>query len=370
MPARMRSTNGVTLRRIAQRAGCAVSVVSTVLNGARGNTGVSDDLRRRVQRCAEELDYEANYHARALRVGRAATIGLVYQPGDGSALHERFFTPLMAGVEQAVRAAGSDLLVVGPSGDEAELDRGLHYCRQGRVDALVAPGLVYSARMQWLDSWDAPIAVALSQVPTRHPLVVIDERPGIAEAVRHLASMGHRELLWIGLATDGEERDHDRAATLRAEAEAAGLRVRRAAVDLPSDCPDEIEAWLEVAEAGALRLLDGSPLPTAIVAYNELVASGACAALAGRGLRVPRDVSVVGFDDITACVASPPMTVVSLGLRQVGATAAALALEMAGDPDARRRLAGQSVAVPTRLVVRRSTGPARTAGASEAGRRP
>jgi len=358
MAAPFRSGSSVTLRRIAERAGCSVSVVSTVLNGARGNTGVSAALRERIERCATELGYEANYHARVLRAGRTATIGLVYRPGEGSALHDRFFAPLLSGVEQRVRDAGSDLLVVGPSREESELERGLRYHRQGRVEALVVPGPIYAPQMDWLETLDAPIALALAAGPTRHAFVRIEERSGIAEAVRHLRDLAHREVVWLGVGTDGVECDPRRAAMLCEEAHAVGLVVRPAIAELPADSQSEIATWIDAGEQATRRLLAAGPPPTAVVAYNELVAVGVCAALAARGLRVPANVSVVGFDDITACVAWPPMTVVSLCLREVGAAAAELALAMAEGPGAYRRLREAPVDVPTRLVVRRSTAPA------------
>jgi LacI family transcriptional regulator len=346
-----------TLKQIAQRAGCAVSAVSTVLNGARGSTGVSAAVRQRIEQCAQELGYEANYHAQALRAGRAATIGLLLGPGAGPTVHARFFAPIMAGVEAGVRQAGSDLLLVGPSEAESELERGLRYCRQGRIDALVVPGLVYHGQMERIARADAPIAVALAQAPPGHPTVSIAEEPGIRQAMEHVAERRHREVIWLDLTVAGAERTPDRAAGVQALAATAGLACRT--VTIPIGNPDkllEIAGWVDAAHACFSAHLQAEAPPTAVIAYNELCALGAYAALAEAGLRVPEDVSVIGFDDITADVALPPMTVVSLQLREVGLAAAALALALASGAGAWQRLAGQIVSVPAQLVVRSSTG--------------
>lgn len=355
--AQPRSPVVTTLRQVAQRAGCAVSAVSTVLNGARGSTGVSAAVRQRIEQCAQELGYEANYHAQALRAGRAATIGLLLGPGDGATVHARFFAPIMAGVEAGVRQAGSDLLLVGPSETESELDRGLRYCRQGRVDALVIPGLVYHGQLERIARAAAPIAVALAQAPPGHPMVSIAEGAGVRQAMEHLAEWEHREVVWLGLSVAGAERSPDRAALVQALAATTGLACRT--VTIPIGGPDElleIAGWVDAAHARFAAHLQAEGPPSAVIAYNELCALGVYAALAEARLRVPEDVSVIGFDDITANVALPPMTVVSLQLREVGLAAADLALELASGPGARPRLAGRDLPVPTQLVVRRSTG--------------
>lgn len=358
-----RRSGGVTLRQIAQQAGCAVSAVSTVLNGARGTTGVSAEVQQRIRQCAEELGYEANYHARALRAGRASTIGLLLGPGNDAAVHTRFFAPIMAGVEAGVRQAGSDLLIVGPSAGESELDRGLRYCRQGRVDALVVPGLMYQGQWERIAQAVVPIAVALANAPPGHPVVRISEKPGVGEALRHLADLGHREVLWLNLTVNGVDHSPDRSSAVRDLARGAGMTCRTVAASVAS--PDDLldlPGWVDTARARVAADLRTRRPPTAVLAYNELCALGVYAALADAGLRVPGDVSVIGFDDITASVALPPMTVVSLRLRDVGLTAAALALELASDPGARQRLTGSESLVPTRLVVRDSTGPAPAEG--------
>jgi len=106
------------------------------------------------------------------------------------------------------------------------------------------------------------------------------------------------------------------------------------------------------------RIEQLAEMTVGVIAFSELVALGVYGALAEVGLRVPGDVSVLGFDDITADVAVPPMTAANLRLREAGQQAARLALEMAADPEALRRLAGCEVPIPAQLVARESTGPA------------
>jgi DNA-binding LacI/PurR family transcriptional regulator len=175
--------------------------------------------------------------------------------------------------------------------------------------------------------------------------------------MEHVAERRHREVIWLDLTVAGAERTPDRAAGVQALAATAGLACRT--VTIPIGNPDkllEIAGWVDAAHACFSAHLQAEAPPTAVIAYNELCALGAYAALAEAGLRVPEDVSVIGFDDITADVALPPMTVVSLQLREVGLAAAALALALASGAGAWQRLAGQIVSVPAQLVVRSSTG--------------
>jgi LacI family transcriptional regulator len=352
--------SGVTLKQVAQRADCTVSVASTVLNSARGSTRVSTDLRERVERCAAELGYVGNYHAQALRVGRSYTVGLLFGTVEASLRHSRFFLSIMEGVDRQVRSQGSDLLLIGPSSSESDLERGLRYLQQGRIDALVIPGMIYAYWMPQVATLDSRIVVALPPDTANHPYVTVDLAPGIHEAIQHLAEQGHQRLLWIGPSAKDSDAAF-RESLVRTTAAESGLEVCSLRQSLTLENGEGTEAQIAAAHASIADYLlqtyfYNDALPTAIIAYNEILGIGVCAALAEAGLRVPDDLSVIAFDDIVADVVYPPMTVVSLRLQEIGAAAARLALEMAESASAAQPLPAP---LPARLIVRSSTAPPR-----------
>lgn len=339
------------LRDIAERAGCSVSVVSAVLNGARGNTGVGEPLRQQIQALAAELGYEPRFAAQALRTQRSDTIGLVVGSWFADRVSAGFWGPVLEGVDAAVRAAGRDLLIVGPAAGEDELDRGARYLRQGKVDALVVVGLMYGERVAALPP--GRVAVVYGEGRSGLAEVDLDEAPGILDLARHLSQEGHRGLLWVGLTVRGERQAAERWELLRAACAAERIRCHEHWLEVgPGESALPLEAGVAIWRRQLAEPLRGPRRWTAMVAYNERVALGVYAALADAGLRVPTDVAVAAFDDLRADAMLPPLTVVSLRLRALGEAAGRRALALAE---------GEAVPatgverLPAWLVVREST---------------
>jgi LacI family transcriptional regulator len=217
------------------------------------------------------------------------------------------------------------------------------------------------------DPPDLPIVVIQPRIETTLPVVEFDDEAAVRLLVRHLRELGHAELLWLGPLPAQLSRSSIREQAFMTEVWDAQLRGGSCRFDRnaerekhPDLDPDDL--LMTIAENALAQLLaeqgDGRRF-TAVVCYNDLVAIGACRALARRGLRVPQDVSVVGFDNAEAPFASPPLTTIDHKLPQMGRRAGELVLEMVtGGESVRHARRGYRDVLAPDLIVRASSGPA------------
>jgi DNA-binding LacI/PurR family transcriptional regulator len=333
-----------TIRDVARLAGVSIQTVSNVVNE---RPVTRPETRERVERAIRELGYERDAVARALRVRRTATLGLLLEDESRLALRDPLHGLLLTGMVERARQRDYSVtvLVTTPATTERTVER---IIRQRRVD-----GLVLSLQgaegerigfVERLASAEVPI-VAFEQ-RMRIPgvcTVAADNEGGARRACRHLTELGHRRLAFLtgGVRWPAPEL---RLAGVRAEAAGAGA---------------ELAAWrapeweVEAARATARPLLADDP-PTAVCAANDVLALGVVQAAEDVGLRVPDDLSVVGFDDFEfASFVRPALTTVRLDAVAMGEWAADALVDLAhgGDPV-------PDLLLPTRLVVRESTGPA------------
>lgn len=344
-----------TLADVAARAGVSAATVSRVLNG---NYPVAGHTRERVLRAVAELEYVVNGHARALAAATSDLVGVLVND-----VADPFFG-ILAGAAQTEIADGGKLAVVCNTGGspEAELTY-LTLLQRQRAAGVILTGSAVEG-----SSHSAAVAGKLSRLAADGTRIVLCGRPPLAATTRdeaertvttlafdnrggaerltgHLVDLGHRR---IGYAAGPAERTttrdrlegHRAALTARGLAEDSGRLVAHGTYDRPS------------GHRAALELLDRAPDLTAIVAANDTIALGVCAALRERGLRVPGDVSVAGFDDLPFSVdAAPALTTVRLPLRAAGARAGRLVMGRDAPPE------GGTATVPAELVVRLSTAP-------------
>lgn len=344
---------------VARLAGVSTATVSYVLNGlATERVPISEETRKRVLAAIEELGYEPDARAQALRSGQTKTIGLIIPD-----THNPHFWQAADGVEQELRAAGYHLLL-----SSADLDPGygediLKELSRRRIDGLI----LMSTFLFQAEGTQKVLAQLLKR---RFPIVRIGEHQTIdcivsnyetatREAMAHLFSLQHRRIgLIYGVRPPW---GHAGAADLPVDA-AGGLdrllpyqECLRAA-GLPVD-PELIVTCGTAVEDGyqaALQLLKLPMRPTALIALNDVLAIGALRAAADLGLRVPADLSVVGFDDIPlANYLTPRLTTSSKDMVRVGREAARLLLARIRDPERPH----QRVTIHARFIVRESTGP-------------
>jgi DNA-binding LacI/PurR family transcriptional regulator len=336
---------------VADHAGVSKSAAAAVLSGRAVERRLSAACIDKVHAAAKALGYRGNYHAKTLSTGRSSTIGLTVGASDTVILTHEYWAAIAGGIESAARQRGYDVLLAGGSSAEDALTHARELLDTGRIDALVIPRQLFTAIPSALLKHRRPSVVIGGENHEYSPCDVrLDPAPGITAAVSHLASLGHRSVLWIDQA-------HGRVASLpgRRAAFRAAMRTHRlkpSVMTIPEASSvlatlDEAVAWYRAELAKQVW----PPGVTAVCCYNDQMAVALQGLLAMRGLRVPEDVSVVGFDDAFAAVASvPALTTVSHRLSVIGATAVELAFQLL---DGKKAPAVRLV--PAQLVVRAST---------------
>ena len=329
------SNKSVTLEQVAAHAGVSPSTVSRILNGT---AVVSDDKKQAVAEAIRTLGFVPNPVARGLAGGRTLSIGVVTQ-----AIDSPFYGAALRGIEEQLGQAGYSPLFVSGHWNAAEEARCIEVLRSRRVDGII----VLTGRLS-----DAALRAVSRQLPvvvTGRSLKApglfslnFDNLTGARLATEHLLALGHRRIAFIGgdpVHPDALERER-------------GYRAAFAAVDLPVD-ESLITAGAYYEESGreaVERLLNAGRRFTAIFSANDQMAFGAALALHRRGLRVPQDVSMVGFDDLAASSYTiPPLSSVHQPMQELGRLAATAMLDL---------LAGRKpgVAMPApQLVSREST---------------
>ena len=332
----------VTLRDVAQRAGVSSRTVSNVVNGY---APVSEATRARVQQAVDELGYRPNVLARHLAAGRSGQIAVVVPYLDTP-----YFSELLQGIIRAARVQGYNVLIDQTDGD-AEHEK--LFLSRGSA-GLLFDGVIFS-----------PLGLAQADLSARDPslpLVVLGERVsdggfdhiGIddvtasREVTEHLIGLGRRRIAAIG---DQPYRTGE-AAQLRTRGfrlahERAGLPVHEElVVSTPRfNRPD--------GAAAMARLLDLAEPPDAVFCYSDLVALGAMRTLASRGLRVPEDIAVVGYDDIEdGRYANPSVTTISPDKKLIAEKAVERLIKRITSPTP---VPGLEIRAPHRLIVREST---------------
>jgi LacI family transcriptional regulator len=334
-----------TIRELARLSGVSVGTVSRALNGY---DDVNAQTRERIIALAREHDYTPTAAARTLVLQRSHVIGVFLDTGEGHPdLQHPFFHEVLVGIKDWVGAEGFDLLLFASErpgngyGDHSYLKR----CRHHNVDGAVLMGVdADDAELRRLLRSDLPcvgVDVAIEGVATAY--VMSDNVAGIHAAMRHLHELGHRRIATItGLIETKPGIDRLRG-------------YREACRDLGLAYRDEYVAYgdfyFDSGQAAAARLLACDEPPTGIVAASDMMAIGAYKAARERGVRVPEELSIVGFDDMQlAGHVQPPLTTVAQDKAGLGVAAARVLLcQIAGADTA------DHVTLPIELVERGST---------------
>ena len=333
------ATRALVMSDVAARAGVSHQTVSRVVNG---HPNVAPQTRERVERAIRELGYRPNTAARALVTGSTRTIGFVtvninqYGPAQ-----------TLVGLERAARAAGYSLsvTVLDEATADAMRDAVDRFVAQS-VDAVLALA-TYDDAVEALHHVHTPLPLVTVQSggALEEPAVGVDQLAGARLATRHLLDLGHRTVHHVTGPADSQEA-RDRIAGWRAELLHADADVPECLHgDWTPSSDHEAGRWL------AARRRAGEEI-TAVFVANDQMAMGLLAALHEEGLEAPRDVSVVGFDDLPeAPYLTPPLTTVRQDFAELGHRAVELVLA---------RLGGRELhpePVPPTLLVRASTGP-------------
>lgn len=340
-----------TIREVAKLSGVSVSTVSRVFNGYGD---VSAATKERVMATARSLDYAPSAAARTLVRRRSQLIGVVLFTGNEHPdIGHPFFQNVLVGLKHGIGSRGYDVLLFAteqPDSSSAGAHAYLRRARHHHVDGIVLMGVDHRDPevLRLLDADIPVIGVDLDVSGPRASYVSSDNVGGARIAVRHLYELGHRRIATIAGPEDTKP-GADRLLGFRAELQALGL-------ESPQGYEQAGDFYSESGEAATRALLALPEPPTAVFAAADLMAVGAIKAAREAGVDVPRDLAVVGFDDIQlASLLEPSLTTVrqdSVGLGQ--ATARAL-LEQIENPEA----TPAALTLPVELVVRTSSGGAR-----------
>ncbi|HEX4704286.1 MAG TPA: LacI family DNA-binding transcriptional regulator [Pseudonocardiaceae bacterium] len=330
-PARTRLTD------VAARAGVSVGTASKALSG----TGrMRPETRERVLDAADALGFSPNRHAQSLHTGRSWTVGLVTTDGIG-----RFSTPVLLGAEDALGAGKISVLLCDTRGDAIREQHHLRILIERRVDGIIVTGRRTDPRHPLTGIGLIPTVYAFS--PSTDPQdvsVVSDDAGGATLAVEHLLGLGRTRIAHVtGPRHHAAARDRA-ARTLELLAD-AGL----APATGRAHYGDWSEAWGRRAAEAVLR---ATPDMDAFFCGNDQIARGVADTLRERGVRVPDDIAIVGYDnwDTMALAARPPLTTIDMDLGEIGRIAA---LRLLAQIDATTPEAGLAT-VPCRLIVRES----------------
>jgi len=339
-----------TLKQVADRAGVSSATVSKVLS----NTPyVSADTRARVLKAVEELGYVPNLAARALARGRTYNIGVIFPLIYTSIFTDPQTLSILEGVETVINERGYNILITTPKMPVQQSDQYRRLVQSRYCDGLILlENLPDELMSSFVASHNYPfVAIGYQSLEDKSNTIRIDDYHGAYQAAKHLADLGHRNIGIIAVGPVSMFSISERLRGYRDALASAGIDFDR----LPVACGSfSIESG-----AQALRqLLKADPRPTAVLCVTDLMSLGAINAAKSAGLNVPRDLSIVGFDDIPLAIhIDPPLTTVRQPSRQLGETAANLLLDILE----KKQTTFDPVVLPTQLILRGSTAPVRSA---------
>jgi DNA-binding LacI/PurR family transcriptional regulator len=337
------------MRDIGAVAGVSHSTVSRVLNNAPSMIAIPPRTRERVQSAARQLGYRPNPHARSLRGAPTKLLGSIVRD-----FSDAFFAGAIEALAVEAMAHGYNVVLGHAQGHLEEAIALPAVLEIRHTDAVVLMGDMQDQPKLLADLRNSLVpVVALWQgsSPIEFPTVDVDDRGGIVTAVEHLLGLGHRRIACVSAGLPGGNPHRENAYI-----EAMGSRFS----DMPNGYIQRVENALSGGE-DALAVLLGQPEPpTAIVATTDLVAIGVLHAAHRLGCSVPRDLSVVGFDDIPiAAHTVPALTTLRMPIPEMVGTAVGLAIALARDPSV-PRVPSVQVFEP-KLILRDSTAPPRSA---------
>lgn len=342
-------TGGVTLKEVAQRVALTPGTVSAVLNNSAAARSIPEHTKNRILAAARELNYRPNFLARSLRVQRTYTIGVIAEE-----IGDAYGSMIISGIEQHLRQTNFFFLTVIHRHDRKLLQTYSQLLMARGVEGFITVDTSIT---------DPPlvptVAVAGHERVDGVTNIVLDHRRAAQLALTHLRDLGHKEIAFLR----GQPFSSDAAIRwqmIEQTARELGIGIRpELVVEIDKDDPTPELGY----PFGKQLLARGLPF-TALFAYNDISAIGAMRAIREAGLRVPEDISVVGFDDIPAASFSiPPLTTVRQPLQKMGRIAAQTLVN---------RIEGREeyipeIAIEPEFAVRESTAPASALAPSSRG---
>ena len=337
----------MNISAVAKRAGVSTATVSRVMNGT---ANVSPETAQRVREAVEALNFYPDINARALGSGRSGLYGLII-----SDITNPYFPELVKAFEDIAVEHGQDVLIANTDYDPKRMETCVIRMLQRKVDGVAIMTSEMDERLIRTFSQRQIPTVFMDTTARGASSVSVDYAGGITEAMQHLFGLGHREIAFIsGPLTL-------RSARLRAQAFQKALRDH--GLKVKPEWLQEGDHRVEGGHQAMQRIFQSGSIPSAVLGSNDLTAIGAMGAIHEAGLHIPRDISVVGFDDIElSAYTLPALTTLHVPRRELAATAFR-GLYRGRDEVVKLSRKKEQVIHP-RLLIRRSTGEAPQRGAA------
>lgn len=294
--------------QVAKRANVSTATVSRVINGL---PAVREATAARVRRAIKELNYVPNPNARSLRLGRTRIFGLIV-----SDINNPFFPELIDAFESLAAGQGIEVIFTHTNYDPKRLQSCIRRMIERSVDAIaVMTSEVDEESLQQAGVAGVPIVLMNQrELAGRYPDILVEYSAGFQEAVAHLLSLGHRQIGFIA-GPKSLNSTRGRQDAFETALKSHGLR-------LPAKWIAVGDMRVEGGRAAMEKILLCKSRPTAVVASNDMMAIGAMQAAHAAHIRIPRDLSIIGFDDLPiAGLMQPPLSTIHLPRREVAARA-------------------------------------------------
>jgi DNA-binding LacI/PurR family transcriptional regulator len=349
----MRRGGASTIRDVARESGYSASTVSIVLNSAPLSRYIPEETKGKIQSTARRLGYRPNPLARSLRSQRSNIVGVMVFD-----ITDPFCTPILRGLENALYQSNYLSLLADAHNESHRFERYLEMLLDRRVEGLIviANWLVTDIKvLADLTQKQVPTVIAGRAFEVENiSTVSVDNEAGAALALQHLYQLGHREIAFLrgpkSLTSSGQ-----RWKGIRSFAQSVGLKLDPKRV---AELPESLDpnSSFEAGTQLTTELLRNEKSFTALLAYDDVTALGALRALKKKGLRVPEDCSVVGFDDVAqAGLSLPSLTTVRQPMEAMGSMSVGMMLDAIKAVEQKKDIPTVRRKIPAELVVREST---------------
>ncbi len=333
----------ITIKSIAKHIGVSHSTVSRALSGS---TLVADETAERVRQAALELGYFPSAAARSLKTNRTQVIGVIV-----SSIADPFFSEILYGIEECAQEAGYSLLIGASQHNPVKEHRVVQAMLEQRTDGLIVCSSSFnSERVNRLLSFGFPVVMVNQQAAENYNFSIYhNDVDGAQQITRHLIELGHKKIAYLGNANSGKT-TLDRLKGFQSEMEANGLSV-------PAEYIYHVAGGEpELGFSAMPYFMDLQDGPTALICYNDLLAIGVLRFCAEQDIQIPKNFSVVGFDNISySAFTIPSLTTFDQPKRALGNQAARLLLDLLSSDESGLEQHQQIQILTGKLLVREST---------------
>lgn len=334
-----------TIKDIAKKAGVSIATVSFVINKTKP---ISAETKNRVQRTIKSLNYHPSKSARSLVTGKTGNIGFLLTD-DHFLRTEPFYTRIFLGTEFEARSEGYYILLKTIKSDFDKMDTLPRFILNKNVDGIIIAGKIPNILVSRLSTYKIP-TVFVDFIPpeNNYPLVLIDNIQGGLLATDHLINLGHKNIAFISGDINHPSLS-DRLNGYKQALENAKIPIKNNLIITNTNYPDRQNGFNL-----AKKLFTNNEGVTAVFAGNDAIAIGVMHYLKDNGFKIPKDVSVIGFDDIEAdLMLDPSLTTIRVFKDELGVEALRLIVNVIKN----RKSIHKKIVIPVELIVRNSTSP-------------